>query len=226
MWQDLETQCHSQICFLSTILLGYLYSILTKRFLIHSPSPCLTTQCFPVTTSMTISASPSPYNGSLTVQFSNEVEFKLYPWFDEAFTAHANLNYPLFGISSPMRQLFPGYSSGSADESSNVFAATLEFSGPDDGVPKEMCLKLARGIDEVVHLSHEASFYRNELAKLTGITVPRMYGFFSGHHDDAPVGCLLLELCTGPKVLRYDTDEFMYVPFACLFPFFPPLSCY
>jgi hypothetical protein len=167
---------------------------------------------------MTILPSPSPYNGSLTVQFSNAVEFKLYPWFKETFTAHANLHYPLFGISPPMRQLFPGYSSDN-DESSNVFAATLQFSGPDDGLPREMCLKLARGVDEVVHLSHEASVYRNELAKLSGITVPRMYGFFSGHHDDALVACLLLELCTGPKDLHYDTEDFMYVPFACLFPF-------
>ncbi|KAN0116624.1 hypothetical protein V8E52_005768 [Russula decolorans] len=159
---------------------------------------------------MTILPSPSPYNGSLTVQFSNAVEFKLYPWFDETFTAHANLNYPLFGISPPMRQLFPGYSESSeTDESSNVFAATLEFSGPDDGVPKDMCLKLARGVDEVVHLNHEASLYRNELAKLLGITVPMMHGFFFGYHDNAPVACLLLELCTGPKHLRYDTEEFI-----------------
>lgn len=161
-----------------------------------------------LTTSMTILPSPSPYNGSLTVQFSNSVTFKLYPWFQETFTAHANLHYPLFGISLPIRQLFPGYSSGN-DESSNVFAATLEFSGPDDGLPKDMCLKLARGVDEVVHLNHEASVYRNELAKLSGITVPKMYGYFSGHHDDVPVACLLLELCTGPKDLRCDTEEFI-----------------
>jgi hypothetical protein len=168
---------------------------------------------------MTISPSPSRYNGSITVQFSNIAEYKLYPWFGETFTAHAKLNYPLFGISPPMRQLFPGYSSDN-DKSSNVFAATLEFSGPDDGAPKEMCLKLARGEDEVVHLSREASFYRNELAKLSGIAVPRMYGFFTCFHDDATVGCLLLELCTGPKDLPYDAEEFMYVPFARLFAFF------
>jgi hypothetical protein len=174
---------------------------------------------------MTISPSPSPYNGSLTVQLSNAVEFKLYPWFKEAFTAHANLKYPLFGISPPMRQLFPGYSSEN-DESSNVFAATLEFSGPDDGVPENMCLKLAQGVDEVVQLRNEASVYRKELAKLWGITVPRMFGFFSGHHDDVPVACLLLELCTGPKDLCYDKEEFMYVPFACLFAFFFSFSCY
>jgi len=170
---------------------------------------------------MTILPSPSAYNGSLTVQFSNIVEFKLYPWFDEAFTAYAKLNYPLFGISPSMRQLFPGYSSEN-DKSSNVFAATLEFSGPDDGVPKDLCIKLARGVDEVVYLSHEASVYQKELAKLSGITVPKMYGYFVGYHDDAPVACLLLELCTGPKDLRYDTEEFMYVPFACftLFPLY------
>ena len=170
---------------------------------------------------MTILPSPSPYNGSLTVQFSNAVEFKLYPWFQETFTAHAILHYPLFGISPPMRQLFPGYSSESEnEESSNVFAATLAFSGPDDGVPKNMCLKLARGVDEVAHLSHEASVYRNELAKLCGIAVPKMYGFFSAHQDDVLVACLLLDLCTGPKDLRYDTEEFMYVPIACLCLFF------
>ncbi|KAF8488319.1 hypothetical protein F5888DRAFT_1639258 [Russula emetica] len=122
---------------------------------------------------MTIFPSPSRYNGSITVQFSNIAEYKLYPWFGETFTAHAKLNYPLFGISPPMRQLFPGYSSDN-DKSSNVFAVTLEFSGPDNGAPKEMCLKLARGEDEVVHLSREASFYRNELAKLSGIAVPRI----------------------------------------------------
>jgi len=164
---------------------------------------------------MTISPSPSSCNGSLTVQFSNDVDFKLYPWFNETFTAHANLNHPLFGISPAMRQLFPGYSSEN-DESSNVFAATLEFSGPDDGVPKDMCLKLARGVDEVVHLSREAAVYHYGLAKLWGIAVPKMYGFFVGHHDDAPVACLLLDLCTGPDKLRYDTEEFMYVP---IFPF-------
>jgi hypothetical protein len=168
---------------------------------------------------MTISISPSPYNGSLTVQFSNTVNVKLYPWFSETFTAHAKLNYPLFGISPPMKQLFPGYSSNS-NKSSNVFAATLEFSGPDHGVPKDMCLKVARGMDDCVHLKREASLYRDGLAKLSGITVPRMHGFFTGLHDDATVGCLLLELCTGPKDLCCDTEEFMYVPFACLFRFF------
>lgn len=169
---------------------------------------------------MTILPSPSPYSGSLTVQYSNVVQFKLYPWFSETFTAHANLNFPLFGISPSMRQLFPGYSP-EEDESPNLFAATLEFSGPDDGVPKEMCLKLARGVDEAARLSREASVYRNGLAKLYGIAVPRMYGFFYGHHhDDTPVACLLLELCTGPKDLNYDAEEFMYVSFACLFAFF------
>ena len=160
---------------------------------------------------MTIS--PSPYSGSLTVQFSKSAEFKLYPWFDEAFTADAHLKYPLFGISPPMQRLFPGYSSTNDEKSANVFAAALEFSGPDDGVPENVCLKLARGVDEVVHLSHEAAVYRKELAKLWGIAVPRMYGFFVGHCDDTPVACLLLELCAGPNDLS-DTEEFMCVSFA------------
>jgi hypothetical protein len=166
----------------------------------------------------------SQYSGSLTVQFSNNAEFKLYPWFDESFTAHANLNYPLFGIGRPMRRLFPGYTTGN-DESSNVFATTLEFSGPTDGVPRDVCLKLARGIDEVVHLSHEASVYRKELVKLWGIAVPKMYGFFVGHHEDAPVACLLLELCSGPGDLLCDTEEFMYVPSPFPFSGFMQLTC-
>jgi hypothetical protein len=157
---------------------------------------------------MTIS--PSPCSGSLTVQFNKTTEFKLYPWFDEAFTAHAYLNFPLFGIGQSMQRLFPGYSVN--DESSNVFATTLEFSGSCDGVPEVVCLKIARGVDEVVHLSHEAAVYRKDLVKLWGIAVPKMYGFFVGHHEDMPVACLLLEFCSGPNDLC-DTEEFMYVPF-------------
>lgn len=170
---------------------------------------------------MTISPSPSPRNGSLTLQFSDVRDYKLYPWFDEAFNAHAKLSYPLFGINPQMKKLFPGYSSeDERGNSSKVFAVTLEFSGPNDGVPKDMCLKLARGIDGVVHLSHEASVYRKELAKLWGIAVPRMHGFFVGHHDNAPVAALLLELCIGPEDLRYDAEEFMYVPFDYIVAFF------
>ena len=152
----------------------------------------------------------SPYGGSLTVQFNKSAEYKLYPWFDEAFTAYALLDHPLFGIGQSMQRLFPGHSAPNG-QTSRVFAATLEFSGPDDGVPKRVCLKLARGVDEVVHLSHEASVYRKELAKLWGIAVPRMYGFFVGHCEDTPVACLLLELCDGPNNLS-DTEEFMCVP--------------
>lgn len=165
---------------------------------------------------MTIS--PSPYSSSLTVHFSKSDEFKLYPWFGEAFTAHAQLKYPLFGISPSMQRLFPGYPITIDEKSANTFAAALEFSGPDDGVPENVCLKMARGVDEVVHLSHEATVYRNELAKLWGIAVPSMYGFFVGHCDDTPVACLLLELCAGPNDLS-DTEEFMCV-LSAPFPFF------
>ncbi|KAI9511102.1 hypothetical protein F5148DRAFT_1173736 [Russula earlei] len=146
---------------------------------------------------MTISF--SPYNGSLTVRFSQMVEFKLFPWFGEAYSAYACLNYPLFGISQQVQRIFPQYVPEDK-ESVNVFAATLEFSGPDDGVPKD-----------VVRLSHEASIYRKELVKLWGIAVPRMYGFFIGHYDDEPVACLLLELCPGPKVPLHDVEEFIRV---------------
>jgi hypothetical protein len=136
------------------------------------------------------------------------VEYKLFPWFDEAFSAHAHLNFPLFGINQPMQQLFPGYIPVD-HESVKVFAATLDFMGPSDGVPKDVCLKMARGVDEVVRLSHEASVYRRELAKLWGIAVPKMYGFFMGHCEDTPVACLLLELCLGPTVQLRDSEEFV-----------------
>ena len=138
------------------------------------------------------------------------VEDKLFPWFDEAFSAYARLNFPLFGLSHPVQQLFPGYIPAD-HESVNVFAATLNFMGPSDGVPKDVCLKLARGVDEVVRLSHEASVYRRRLAKLWGIAVPRMYGFFIGHCEDTPVACLILELCLGPTVLLRDSEEFVCV---------------
>jgi hypothetical protein len=143
------------------------------------------------------------------------VEYKLFPWFDEAISAHAHLNYPLFGISQPIQQLFPKYTSPN-HKSVKVFAATLDFAGPSGGVPKDVCLKLARGVDEVVRLSHEASVYRKQLSKLWGIAVPKMYGFFIGHYEDTPVACLLLELCVGPTVLPSDSEAFVYV----LFPFF------
>lgn len=136
------------------------------------------------------------------------VEYKLFPWFDEAISAHAHLNYPLFGISQPIQQLFPKYTSPN-HKSVKVFAATLDFAGPSGGVPKDVCLKLARGVDEVVRLSHEASVYRKQLSKLWGIAVPKMYGFFIGHYEDTPVACLLLELCVGPTVLPSDSEAFV-----------------
>lgn len=156
--------------------------------------------------------SPLPPDPFLTVNFSDTVEFKLFPWFDEAFSAQARLNYPLRGICKPIQRLFPRYDVPTPDDASaRVFAATLDFAGPDGGIPKDVCLKLARGVDEVVRLSHEASIYRKELVKLWGIAVPRMYGFFIGHHEDAPVACLLLELCLGPEAPLPNAEEFMCV---------------
>ncbi|KAI0293557.1 hypothetical protein BC826DRAFT_1014792 [Russula brevipes] len=155
---------------------------------------------------MTISF--SPYNHFLTVRFSQMVEFKLFPWFDEDFSARALLNYPMFGVNHQMGRLFPGHASDPPEEV-KVFAATLDFVGPDNGVPMDVCLKVARGVDEVVRLSHEASIYRRELVKLWGIAVPRMYGFFIGHHDNMPVACLMLELCTGPCAQLRDAEEFI-----------------
>ncbi|KAH8980345.1 hypothetical protein EDB86DRAFT_2835382 [Lactarius hatsudake] len=135
----------------------------------------------------------SPYNNSLTVRFSHTVEYKLFPWFDEEFSAYARLNSPLCGISQPMQRLFPGYVPAD-HESVKVFAATLDFTGPSDDVRR----------------IHEASVYRKELAKLWGIAVPRMYGFFIGHCEDTPVACLLLELCLGgPTLLFRDSEEFV-----------------
>jgi hypothetical protein len=172
----------------------------------------------------------SPYDASLTVQFSQMVEFKLYPWFDEAFTAHARLDYPLYGVNQSIERLFPGYvssssSSSDAPPSLRTFAATLDFfGGPDRGVPKQVCVKIARGVDEVVRLSHEASVYRKKLVKLWGIAVPTMYGFFIGHHDDGPVACLLLELCDGPNAPLRDAERFMCV-LLFLFLSFPPFAC-
>jgi hypothetical protein len=157
---------------------------------------------------MTTSSSPQ-YN-TLTVKFSETVEYELFSWYDEAFSARARLNYPLNGICKPIHRLFPKYSPAD-NPSARVFSATLDFEEPDDDVPTDVCLKLARGVDEVVRLSHEASIYRKQLVKLWGIVVPRMYGFFLGHHDDTPVACLLLEFCPGPSAPLRDPETFMCV---------------
>ena len=181
-----------------------IFAPLTLTLLPHTPT-------VPDLHTMTISF--SPYDASLTVQFSQMVEFKLYPWFDEAFTAHAHLDYPVYGVNESIEKLFPGYVSP-VDPSLRVFAATLDFSGPDHGIPKQVCVKIARGVDEVVRLSHEASIYRKQLVKVWGIAVPTMYGFFIGHHDDDPVACLLLDLCDGPNAPLRDAERFMCVPVA------------
>ncbi|KAI0263394.1 hypothetical protein BC834DRAFT_311196 [Gloeopeniophorella convolvens] len=143
---------------------------------------------------------------SLTVQVSESVRYRLYPWNDEDFTATARLDRPLNGISPAMQELFPAHTTPE-NEAPTVFAATLEPSRSDDDLPSKVCAKLARGVDEVVRLRREASVYR-KLWKLWGIAVPRMYGLFVGHHDDALVGCLLLELCLGEHAAS-DATEFI-----------------
>jgi len=155
---------------------------------------------------MTISLSPLYH--TLTVQFSETVEYQLFPWFDEAFSARVRLNYALNGVCKPIHRLFPRYVPAD-NPSARVFSATLDFEEPDDDVPSDVCLKLARGVDEVVRLSHEASIYRKQLVNLWGIAVPRMYGFFLGHHEDTPVACLLLEFCPGPSAPLRDSETFI-----------------
>lgn len=150
----------------------------------------------------------SPLYHTLTVQFSETVEYTLFPWFDEAFSARARLNYPLNGVCKPIHRLFPRYVPAD-NPSARVFSATLDFEEPDDDLPSDVCLKLARGVDEVVRLSHEASIYRKHLVKLWGTVVPRMYGFFLGHHEDTPVACLLLEFCPGPSAPLRDSETFI-----------------
>lgn len=164
---------------------------------------------------MTISLSPLYH--TLTVQFSDTVEYQLFPWFDEAFSARVRLNYALNGICKPIHRLFPRYVPAD-NPSARVFSATLNFEKLDDDVPSDVCLKLARGVDEVVRLSHEASIYRKQLVNLWGIAVPRMYGFFLGHHEDTPVACLLLEFCPGPSAPLRDSETFMCVHSSRSFP--------
>jgi hypothetical protein len=56
-----------------------------------------------------MTALSSPPDHYLTIKFSEAVEFKLFSWFDEAFSARARLNRPLRGVRKPIQRLFPRY---------------------------------------------------------------------------------------------------------------------
>ncbi|KAI0314717.1 hypothetical protein OF83DRAFT_1063350, partial [Amylostereum chailletii] len=58
-------------------------------------------------------------------------------------------------------------------------------------------VKWAKGKSEVDLLQHEATLYAGKLKPLWGIAVPKFFGLFKGPQENAPVACMLLELCLG-----------------------------
>lgn len=76
-------------------------------------------------------------------------------------------------------------------------------------------IKLARGEKEQETLEREFEFYMHDLYHLQGQVVPRCGGIYRGRVNGMPLGCLVLEYCSGPPIL--DGVEFMCVfIFSCV----------
>ncbi|KAJ7083649.1 hypothetical protein B0H15DRAFT_1024064 [Mycena belliarum] len=61
-----------------------------------------------------------------------------------------------------------------------------------------VALKISRGKEEVEDMAREAGFYEQQLKGLQGTVVPKCYGFYTTTVQGTPLGCLLLEYCSGP----------------------------
>ncbi|KAJ7148664.1 hypothetical protein C8R43DRAFT_1194106 [Mycena crocata] len=70
-----------------------------------------------------------------------------------------------------------------------------------------IALKVARGKEEVEEMEREAGFYEQQLKGLQGTVVPKCYGFYTTKVGGTPLGCLLMEYCSGPPVDRVDRDR-------------------
>lgn len=63
-----------------------------------------------------------------------------------------------------------------------------------------VAVKVARGKEEVEEMEREVGFYESQLKSLQGTVVPKCYGFYTAKVQGTPIGCLLLEYCSGPPV--------------------------
>ena len=70
-------------------------------------------------------------------------------------------------------------------------------------------IKLAYGEEEQENLKREFEFYMYDLYDLQGQVVPRCEGIYRGRVNGLPLGCLVLQYCSGPPIL--DGQEFLYV---------------
>ncbi|KAF8960355.1 hypothetical protein BDZ97DRAFT_1665993 [Flammula alnicola] len=86
-----------------------------------------------------------------------------------------------------------------------VYTAHL---GPEETDPFTVICKLGRGSHNIKSLEKEHHFYMQDLAHLQGTVIPRCYGFYKAMVDDVPIGCLLLEYCTGKEVNKKNDDEY------------------
>jgi len=118
----------------------------------------------------------------------------------------ATLKHPLSGVCHTMKKFARNFSAGSGTRR-NVFAADLTITGSSHALPSRVCLKYAAGIEAVAALRREDYLYRHDLAELASIAVPQTYGFFRGGTMTAPIGCLIMELCTSTEMLK-TPDEF------------------
>lgn len=82
--------------------------------------------------------------------------------------------------------------------------------GPVAEEPTEtVVIKLAYGEEEQENLKREFEFYMYDLYDLQGQVVPRCEGIYRGRVNGLPLGCLVLQYCSGPPIL--DGQEFLYV---------------
>ncbi|KAF8159763.1 hypothetical protein B0H34DRAFT_674069 [Crassisporium funariophilum] len=80
--------------------------------------------------------------------------------------------------------------------------------GPVAEEPTEtVIIKLARGEEEQRAITREFDLYSQDLFHLQGDVVPQCHGIFRGKVDGHPLGCLVLQYCSGPMIMA-DNREF------------------
>ncbi|KAJ7026115.1 hypothetical protein C8F04DRAFT_966886 [Mycena alexandri] len=82
----------------------------------------------------------------------------------------------------------------------DVYTVRIGLRGMD---PTDVvAIKVAHGKEALEEMEREAGFYEHQLKSLQGTVVPKLYGFYTTRVNGTPLGCLLLEYCSGPPVGR------------------------
>ena len=79
---------------------------------------------------------------------------------------------------------------------------------------KTIVVKLGYGEQGQESLEREFDFYMHDLYNLQGEVIPRCGGMYRGRVNGMPLGCLLLQFCSGPPIA--DNEEFLCVLFSSM----------